>query len=53
MAGWLALSLGLLYLLLNTPPADLPTSHALSALAWPAPAVGIALLWRRSRREWP
>jgi signal transduction histidine kinase len=51
--GWLALSLGLLYLLLNTPPADLPTSHALSALAWPAPAVGIALLWRRSRREWP
>ena len=25
----------------------------LSTLAWPAPAVGMALLWRRRVREWP
>jgi signal transduction histidine kinase len=29
--------------------ADLP----LSTLAWPAPAMGVALLWRRRVREWP
>jgi signal transduction histidine kinase len=26
---------------------------SLAALAWPAPAMGLALLWRRRVREWP
>src|SRR6187551_915153 len=26
---------------------------SLSTLAWPAPAMGVALLWRRRVREWP
>lgn len=26
---------------------------SLATLAWPAPAVGVALLWRRRVREWP
>ena len=51
--GCLALSLGLLHYLLNSPAADLPTTQTLSALAWPAPALGVALLWHRPPREWP
>ncbi|RYF83183.1 MAG: histidine kinase [Comamonadaceae bacterium] len=51
--AWLAAALGLLHYLLHTPAADIPTTTTLSALAWPAPAIGIALLWRRPLREWP
>lgn len=49
----LASALGLLHYLLHSAAADIPTSSALSALAWPAPAIGIALLWSRPAHEWP
>lgn len=29
------------------------TDLSISTLAWPAPAAGVALLWRRRMREWP
>ncbi len=51
----LALLLGVSYGLFNSPSPHLETAQDLSvsALAWPGPAIGIALLWRRRLREWP
>lgn len=50
---WRALLLALIYYLLATPAAHIGDSGSLSAIAWPAPAVAIALLWRLPYRTWP
>ncbi|HET7837757.1 MAG TPA: ATP-binding protein [Variovorax sp.] len=48
-----AFLLGLSYYFPAHPGLDIAASQSLSTLAWPAPALGVALLWRRRVREWP
>jgi len=48
-----AFLLGLSYYFPVHPGLDIAASQSLSTLAWPAPALGVALLWRRRVREWP
>jgi len=45
--------LGLSYYFPIHPGLDIDANRSLSTLAWPAPALGVALLWRRRVREWP
>ncbi|MGF6345304.1 ATP-binding protein [Variovorax sp. W2I14] len=54
-AGCAALSflLGLSYYFPAQASLGITADPSLSALAWPAPAMGVALLWRRRVREWP
>ena len=49
----LSLLLGLSYGFASTAGLNTDPDASLSALAWPAPAIGVALLWRRRPREWP
>jgi len=55
VASWAGASflLGLSYYFPVHPGLDMTTNQSLSTLTWPAPAMGLALLWRRSMREWP
>ncbi|MCA1325176.1 ATP-binding protein [Herbaspirillum sp. alder98] len=43
----------LVYYLLASPAANIAQSTTLAAIAWPAPAFMIALLWRKPGRTWP
>jgi signal transduction histidine kinase len=49
----LSLLLGLSYGFASSAGLHIGADASLSALAWPAPAMGVALLWRRPVREWP
>lgn len=42
----------LVYYLLASPAANIAQSTTLAAIAWPAPAFMIALLWRKPARAW-
>jgi len=48
-----AVLLGIAYYLLASPAAQLEGSQTLAAIAWPAPTLAIALLWRLPYRQWP
>ncbi|WP_162070439.1 ATP-binding protein [Burkholderia sp. THE68] len=48
-----ALALGILCYLLARPVAHLDSAGTLAAIAWPAPAVVIAILWPMPPRRWP
>ena len=48
-----SLLLGLSYYFPIHPGPGIDATQSLSTLAWPAPALGVALLWRRRAREWP
>ncbi|MDR6739154.1 signal transduction histidine kinase [Herbaspirillum sp. 1173] len=43
---------GILYYLVASPAANVAESTTLAAIAWPAPALLIALLWHKPLREW-
>jgi len=43
----------LVYYLLASPAANIAQATTLAAIAWPAPAFMIALLWRKPARSWP
>jgi signal transduction histidine kinase len=55
LLGCAALSflLGLSYYFPTHAGLQIATDQSLSALAWPVPVLGVALLWRRRMREWP
>lgn len=55
LAGCAVLSflLGLSYGLPAHAVPGIAADPSLAMLAWPAPAMGVALLWRRRMREWP
>jgi signal transduction histidine kinase len=55
LVGCAALSflLGLSYYFPAHAGLGIAADAALSTLTWPAPAMGLALLWRRRVREWP
>ena len=48
-----AVLLGIAYYLLASPAAQMEDRQTLAAIAWPAPALAIALLWRLPYRRWP
>jgi signal transduction histidine kinase len=48
-----AAALGIVYYLLASPAAQLETPTTLAAIAWPAPACAIAVLWPMPMRQWP
>lgn len=45
--------LGILCYLLARPVAHLESAGTLAAIAWPAPAIAIAILWPMAPRRWP
>ncbi|WP_321800901.1 ATP-binding protein [Caballeronia sp. J97] len=45
--------LGILCYLLARPVAHLESAGTLAAIAWPAPAIAIAILWPMPPRRWP
>ena len=47
-----AIALGIIYYLLARPAAHLENTGTLAAIAWPAPAVAIAVLWPLPPRQW-
>ena len=47
------IAFGILFYLLARPVAHLENAGTLAAIAWPAPAVAIAILWPMSPRRWP
>ncbi|WP_235024578.1 ATP-binding protein [Caballeronia arvi] len=46
-------ALGILCYLLARPVAHLESAETLAAIAWPAPAIAIAILWPMAPRRWP
>ncbi|MEO7030875.1 MAG: ATP-binding protein [Herbaspirillum sp.] len=47
-----ALALGVVYFLLSEAVTNLSHRETLAAIIWPAPALGIAVLWRAPYRQW-
>ena len=48
----LAIALGVVYYLIASPAAQMEDQLTLAAIAWPAPTLAIALLWRLPYRQW-